>query len=70
VPVSGASVKFNITLPNGSVTVLTATSGSDGYARSTYKVGKSKAALGQYTLRAVATSGSSTATASTGFSVL
>lgn len=70
VPVSGASVKFNITLPNGSVTVLTATSGSDGYARSTYKTGKSKAAIGQYTLRAVATSGSSTATASTGFSVL
>jgi hypothetical protein len=70
VPVSGASVKFNLTLPNGSVTVLTATTGSDGYARSTYKLGKGKTAIGQYALRADASSGSNAATASTGFSVL
>jgi len=70
VPVSGASVKFNITLPNGSVTVLTATTGSDGYARSTYKLGKSKTAIGQYALRADASSGGNAATASTGFNVL
>ena len=69
VPVSGASVKFTVTLPSGSTTVISATSGSDGYARGTYKTGKGKGAIGSYTLRADATSGSSTATASTGFSV-
>jgi hypothetical protein len=70
VPVSGASVKFTVTLPNGNSKVLSATSGSDGYARSTYRTGKSKALIGSYKLRADATKGSSTATASTAFSVL
>ena len=70
VAVAGIPVTFTLARPGGSTRTLTATSGSDGYARSTYKTGKSKAAIGQYTLRAVATSGSSTATASTGFSVL
>jgi len=69
VPVSGASVKFTVTLPNGSTTVISATSGSDGYARGSYKLGKGKGAVGSYMLRADATSGSGTATASTGFSV-
>lgn len=69
VAVSGASVSFNITRSNGSVTVLNATSGSDGYARSTYKVGKGKGAIGNYTLRADTSSGGSTATASSNFSV-
>jgi hypothetical protein len=69
VAVSGASVRFNITLPGGSVTVVSATSGSDGYARGTYRTAKGKGAIGAYRLRADATSGSSTATASTGFSV-
>ena len=67
---SGASVSFTVTLPNGASTVLTATSGSDGYARSSYKLGKSKAAAGSYTLRAVASSGTDTATASTTFTAL
>ena len=33
VAVAGASVKFSVTLPSGSTTVISATSGSDGYAR-------------------------------------
>ncbi len=69
IAVSGATVKFNVTLPGGSVSVVNATSGADGYARSTYRLGKGKAAIGNYTLRADASSGSSTATASTGFGV-
>jgi hypothetical protein len=68
VAVNGASVSFRITLPSGSVTTLTATSGSDGYARSTYKVSNGKSAIGNYSLRADATSSGSTATASTAFS--
>jgi len=70
VAVNGATVRFNIRLPNGSVTVLTATTVADGYARSSYKLGRGKAAVGNYTVRADATSGSSAATSSTGFSVL
>jgi hypothetical protein len=70
VAVSGASVKFTVTLPGGTSTVLSATSGSDGYARGTYKLGKGKGAIGSYKLRADATSGSSTASANTGFSAL
>jgi hypothetical protein len=68
--VNGASVKFTVTLPGGASAVLTATSGSDGYARSTYKLGKGKAAVGNYTLRADASSGGGTATSSIGFGVL
>lgn len=70
VPVNGASVKFSVTLPNGSIAVVNATSGSDGYARSTYTLGKGKGAIGNYKLRADATSGSNTATANTTFNVL
>lgn len=70
VVVNGASVKFNVTRSTGSVTVLTTTSGVDGYARSTYKLGKGKAAAGSYSVRADATLGSQTAVASTSFSVL
>jgi hypothetical protein len=70
VAVSGASVKFTVTMPGGTSTVLGATSGSDGYARGTYKLGKGKGAIGSYKLRADATSGSSTASANTGFSAL
>jgi uncharacterized membrane protein len=66
--VSGASVKFTVTLPNGSSSVLSATSGSDGYARGTYKLAKGKTAIGSYALRADASSGNSTATSSTAFS--
>ena len=69
VAVSGATVKFNVALPGGSVTVLNATSSADGYARIAYRLGKGKGAIGQYTLRADTSSGSDTATASTGFAV-
>jgi hypothetical protein len=70
VAVNGASVKFTVTLPGGTSTVLSATSGSDGYARGTYKLAKGKTAIGNYVLRADATSGSNTASANTGFSAL
>jgi hypothetical protein len=69
VPVAGASVRFNVTMPGGGVTAFNAVSGSDGYARSTLKLGKGKAALGTYQLRADASSGGQTATAGTSFSV-
>jgi hypothetical protein len=69
VAVNGASVSFRITASNGSVTSVAATSGSDGYARATYRLGKGKGAIGGYALRADASSGGSTASASTGFSV-
>ncbi len=68
-PLAGASVRFAVTLPNGSSAQSNATTGSDGYARSTYKLGKGKGAIGSYTLRADASSGSASATASSGFSV-
>jgi len=68
-PVSGASVRFTVTLPNGSSSVLNATSGIDGYGRATLKLGKTKAAIGGYQLRADASSGSASASASSGFSV-
>jgi hypothetical protein len=69
VPVAGANVKFTVTTPGGGSVVINAVSGSDGYARGTYKTGKTKGAVGSYALRADATSGGSTASASTSFSV-
>ena len=69
VAVNGASVKFNVTAPGGSVMVLTAESGSDGYARADYKLGKGKGAIGSYAVRADATSGGNSASANTSFSV-
>ena len=69
-PASGVGVRFTVALPGGASSVLTATSGSDGYARSSLKTGKGKAAIGSYQLRADASSGSASATASTGFNVL
>jgi hypothetical protein len=68
-PVAGASVKFTVSMPGGTSVVLNATSGSDGYARSTYKIGKGKTAVGNYSVRADASSNGASATASTGFSV-
>ena len=67
--VSGANVKFTVTLPGGNTAVLNALSGSDGYARGTFKVGKGKSAIGGYALRADASSNGGTATAGTAFSV-
>ena len=70
VAVNGASVKFTVTLPTGTSAVLGATSGSDGYARGTYRLGKSKSAIGSYALRADASSGGSTATSNTAFNAM
>jgi hypothetical protein len=69
VAVAGASVKFTLTLPSGGTTVINAVSGGDGYARGTYKTGKTKSAVGSYQLRGDATSNGATASSSTGFSV-
>ena len=69
VAVSGASVRFTIISPSGNATAVSAVTGSDGYARSSYKLGKGKAAIGRYTLRADATYANATATSSATFSV-
>ena len=68
-PLAGASVRFNITLPSGASSVLSASSGADGYARSSYKLGKGKAVLGSYQVRADASSGGASASAGSAFSV-
>lgn len=69
VPASGAAVKLTVTLPSGAVAVMNATSGSDGYARSSYRLGKAKNAVGHYTLRADASLAGSSASSSSAFSV-
>ncbi|HEU0306222.1 MAG TPA: NEW3 domain-containing protein [Lysobacter sp.] len=68
-PVAGATVKFTVSGPSGISVVLNASSASDGYARTTYKIGKGKAAAGNYAVRADASSGGASATASTAFAV-
>lgn len=68
-PVSGASVKFTISIPGGSATTITATTASDGYGRATYKLGKGKSAIGAYQLRADASSAGASATANAAFDV-
>ncbi|WP_052108107.1 NEW3 domain-containing protein [Aerolutibacter daejeonensis] len=69
-PVSGAAVTFVITLPNGRTTSIKAKSGRDGYARASYRTGKTSAYVGQYALRAtVVSSGKSASSATTGFAV-
>ena len=67
--VNGATVTFTVTLPNGNTTQLSATSGADGYARSSYKIGKGKTAAGGYGVRADASQGGGSASASTAFTV-
>jgi hypothetical protein len=69
VPVAGASVRFTVTAPGGGATTLSAVSGNDGFARGSYRVGKGKAAIGSYGVRADASSNGATATASIGFPV-
>jgi len=67
---AGATVKFTVTRPGGGLTVVSATSGSDGYARATYAVSKAKNAVGSYAVKADASaSNASPTTASTSFSV-
>jgi hypothetical protein len=69
VAIAGASVRFNITLPGGASSVLTASSGADGYARTNYKLGKGKAVVGSYQIRADASSGGANVSAGNAFSV-
>jgi hypothetical protein len=69
VAVAGASVRFSITLPNGAGSVLTASSGADGYARASYKLGKGKTATGSYQVWADASSGGASVSAGSAFSV-
>ena len=69
VAVKGASVTFTVTLPNASKTTMTATTGTDGFARAAYRTAKGKGAAGSYGVRADASNSGATATASTTFSV-
>ena len=69
VAVAGASVSFRITQPNGSTTVIDRVTGSTGYAHASYRISKGKSAIGRYAVRADASSGGSSATASTAFTV-
>ena len=68
-PVSGAVVYVRVTRPNGSVNRLSATSGSDGFARVTHAVGTNNKEVGKYTLSAVATASSTSVTANAAFTV-
>ena len=70
VAVSGASVKFDALKPNGiNHVVVNATTDSNGYARATFVSGTGPSSIGTYQLKAIATSGSNTATANSTFSV-
>ena len=68
IAVAGATVQFAITTPTGTANV-NATTGSDGFARATYRIGKAKNAVGTYTLRANASSNGDTASSSASFTV-
>ena len=70
VPVTGVSVRFIITRPDGKTTILNATSGSDGYARTSYKVPRTKGALGLYSVEGTWALGNVTARASVTFRML
>lgn len=57
-------------MPNERTTSINAKRGRDGYARASYRTGKTSAHVGQYGLRATAVSGSkSTSSGTTVFSV-
>jgi uncharacterized protein YfaS (alpha-2-macroglobulin family) len=59
--VSGASVKFTISEPDGSVTVKSATTGSNGVATLSYKL-TPKDIAGTYSVTAAASYGAQTGT--------
>lgn len=69
VALAGASVTFTVTAPAGSTTTLRATTGSDGYARMSYRTGKTKTSVGTYGVRADASASGGSATATTSFGV-
>jgi len=68
-PVAGASVAFRITKSNGAVVTLNATTNSSGVAIASLRLSKQKDPVGSYQLRADASKGSLSATASTSFGV-
>jgi hypothetical protein len=68
--IGGANVTFTVTLPTGAKSTVRAVSGSDGFARGTYKLGKSKTAAGHYGIGASAALGEGSATANASFDVL
>ncbi|MEG3193463.1 choice-of-anchor Q domain-containing protein, partial [Lysobacter sp. D1-1-M9] len=69
-PVAGANVRFGALKPNGiNEVVEKATTDSNGYARASFVSGSGPSSIGTYQLRAEATSGSESATASGTFSV-
>ncbi|QSX77928.1 NEW3 domain-containing protein [Agrilutibacter solisilvae] len=70
VAVAGVPVTFTLARPGGATSTLTATSGSDGYARTTYKIPSNKAALGLYTITARWSFGGVSASAVRTFTVL
>jgi hypothetical protein len=68
---AGIPVTFTLVRPGGGTTTLTATSASDGFARTTYKIPNNKAAIGSYTLTARwSFSGMTAAPATVAFTVL
>jgi len=70
VAVKGAAVKFSATKPDGyTVIVYKAITDASGYARSSFVSGTGGSSIGTYKLKAVATSGSYTATANSSFTV-
>jgi hypothetical protein len=68
-PLAGVAVQITLTQPNGGTAVLGATTGADGHARASYKLGKAKGMAGSWSVRAQATAGTKTAQSSSGFTV-
>ena len=68
-PVAGAVVSFTITRPAGSTIAISATTGANGTASASYRLNKQKDPRGVYPVKAQASLGSRTATASTSFEV-
>jgi hypothetical protein len=68
-PVSGIAVTFTITRPNGSITTVTATTGSNGTASGSYRMSKQKDPVGSYGLRAQSSVGGTALSATTSFKV-
>jgi M6 family metalloprotease-like protein len=66
---SGVNVSFAVRNPAGGTANYAAVSGSDGYARASFKLGKAKSAIGSYTVGIGASKGQLTATVSSGFQV-
>lgn len=68
-PLSGATVVFTVTKPNGAQVVQSATTASTGIASYSLRLSKTKDPVGTYRVVATASSGSQSVSASTSFSV-